>query len=354
MKTKLSFHLPIFLLSLFGLVAVFSLIPQRLLAQLLFLIIGFGFYFYFQNQDSALFVNLGPYLYLLALFLLVFTLIFGQHIRGSVRWLTFGSFRFQASELVKPLLILSYANFMTRWPPTKLRHILINILLGALPIGLIFLEPDLGTAIIHFLIWFTMLFLAGLPVFFLFFFFLIFVIFGGLAPHLLQPYQLERLMTFLEPQRDPLGAGYNVIQAMITVGSGKFWGQGLGRGTQAQLHFLPERHTDFVFASLAEEFGFLGVIALMGSFVWLLFNLLNLSRHQLNSAYQLVIGGIFAYLFSQASLNLAMNLGLAPVTGVTLPLISYGGSSLLATLISLGIAASIMNKIHAQADLEIK
>ncbi len=354
MLTKLHFHLPIISLSILGLVVIFSVAPNQFISQLIFVLIGLGLYFYLQRQDTAIFANLGPYFYVFSLILLGATLIFGQNIRGATRWLTLGSFRLQTSEIAKPLLIMSYANFLSRWKPINFKNILLNAILAFIPIFLIFLQPDLGTATIHFFIWLTMLFVAGLPTVYIFLIGLFLAIGVYLAPHLLHPYQLERLLTFLEPQRDPLGTGYNVIQATITIGSGRLWGRGLGRGTQAKLHFLPERHTDFVFASLAEEFGFLGVVFLFGLFGWLILHLLAICRQALNPTSKLIIIGSFAYLFFQTSLNLAMNLGLAPVTGVTLPLISYGGSSLLATYITLGIAISSLNRLQSKPSLEIK
>ncbi len=354
MPTKINFHLVVILLSLFGSLVIFSLVPQKIVSQLFFLALGFGFYFYLQKQDPAIFLNLGPFLYLLSLGLLLLTLFFGHNIRGASRWLIIGQFHLQVSELIKPFLILSYANFFRRWPPLNFKNIVINGCLALLPIGLIFIQPDLGTAIVHFLIWFFMLYLAGLPKSYLGLSFVFLGLLIYLTPHFLKPYQLTRLLTFLEPQRDPLGAGYNVIQATITVGSGRLWGRGFGRGTQAKLHFLPERHTDFIFSSLAEEFGFIGVLLLLALFAWLFFNLLKVILLQNNSMYKLILVGTFSYLFFQAGLNMAMNLGIAPVTGVTLPLISYGGSSLLATLISLGVAVSTLNRLHLKPDLEIK
>ncbi len=354
MNSKLSFTLILILLVLLGSFVVFSVAPHKIVSHLLFLLLGFGLYFYFSRQPTAVFSNLGPYFYLFSLLLLVLTLVLGKNIRGATRWLVIGSFRFQSSELVKPLLIASYANFMTKWKPVNLKNILINALLAGLPIFLIFLQPDLGTALIHIFIWFTMLFLAGIPTLYLLLSFGLAGLAFSLSPYLLKPYQLERLLTFINPERDPLGAGYNVIQATITIGSGRLFGRGLGGNTQTKLHFLPERHTDFIFASLAEELGFLGVSFLFGLLYLLFTALLKFLFHQPNFTHKLILGGVFAYLFIQSILNVAMNLGIAPVTGVTLPLISYGGSSLLAIFMALGMAVSTLNTLHSKPELEIK
>ena len=354
MTTKSFFTLTLIFFTFLGNLIIFSIVPDKLSQQLLFSLIGLALYFYLSRQDMTVFSNLGPFFYFLSLLLLIITLVFGQNVRGATRWLNFGSFSFQSSEIIKPFLIFSYAHFLTRWPPNRFKHLLINLFLAALPILLIFLQPDLGTALIHFFIWFAMLFLSGLPLVYLFIFGLVSSLSLYFAPHFLHPYQLQRLLTFLDPQRDPLGAGYNVIQATIAIGSGRLFGRGLGRGTQAKLHFLPERHTDFIFASLGEELGFLGVAFLFYLFFLLFVQLFSLLRHQSDQPNRLIIGGVFAYLFFQSSLNIAMNLGLTPVTGVTLPLISYGGSSLLATFIALGVVAAGFQRQTFNPHLEIK
>ncbi len=354
MRRNLAFHLTLLLIPLLGLLTLFSVAPNKVPQQATFTLFGFLAYLYLSRQDPAIYKNLGPAFYLLSLLLLTATFIFGKDVRGAVRWINLGSFRLQTSELAKPLLIVGYANFLSRWQPFNLRHLFINLFLALLPISLIFFQPDLGTAVVHLIIWFSMVFVAGIPLLAVLLATFIPPFLFKLAPHFLQDYQLKRLTTFLNPTQDPLGAGYNVIQATIAIGSGGIFGKGLGRGTQSRLRFLPERHTDFIFASLAEEFGLLGAAALILLFTFFLFKIFTFLTHHQDFTSKLILTGTFTYLFLQTFLNIAMNLGIAPVTGVTLPLVSYGGSSIIATYLALGIAVSTTNELHPQASLEIK
>ena len=157
----------------------------------------------------------------------------------------------------------------------------------------------------------------------------------------LKDYQRARVLSFLNPYSDPLGTGYNVIQAVISVGSGKFFGRGLGRGTQSHLYFLPERHSDFIFASLAEELGFLGASLLLVFYFLLLFQILKIAKNAADDFGFLIVTGVFSHLSFQILVNIGMNLGLLPITGITLPLVSTGGSSLLATMVSLGLVENV-------------
>lgn len=342
------------LLSLMSLLVLFSIAPDKLPQQATFLLIGFVLFRYLAGQNTSLYKNTGPVLYATALIVLLATLLFGESVRGSTRWLNLFGTSIQTSELIKPLLIISYADFLTRWQPTTMKNIARNAVLAAIPILLIFVQPDLGTALVHTAIWIVMTIIAGLPLWA--------GAIGGVAialatkllPNILKEYQKQRLSAFLNPNTDPLGAGYNVIQSMIAIGSGRLFGKGLGRGTQSQLQFLPERQTDFIFASLAEEFGFLGAGAVIALYSYMLVLLLRaVTRHE-NMQGKLLATGAFTYLFFQGFLNIAMNLGIAPVTGITLPLVSAGGSSILATYAALGIATAVMNETAQEAEMEIK
>ena len=339
-------------LSLFMLASVS---PDRLVQQAVMLAVGLGIILYLSRQDSSIFFAFAPLGYVLSILLLLFTFIFGATIRGSARWIMLGTFQLQTGELAKPLLILAFAYFLEKYPPRSVRHLLLNFALFLLPTWLIFQQPDLGTALVITTIWGLQLFLAGVS-------WWVVGITGAFSaltlrflPQLLRPYQLDRLRSFLDPYHDPLGAGYNVIQSIIAIGSGGLWGKGLGHGTQSHLRFLPERHTDFAFASLAEELGLLGslvVILILGA---LLFRLLTVLTHAPSSRTRIILAGVFASLFFQSVINIGMNLGVAPVTGVTLPLISYGGSSILAVSLTLGIALSVIRTSNSgRSLLEIK
>lgn len=352
-KLDLSIILSYLLAGSLSLAMLFSISPDRLPQQALLLGIGLVLVIYLGAQDHAVYVALAPYLYLATLILLGSTYFFGESVRGSLRWIPLGSFQLQTSELVKPFLALFFAHYFTLNPVRDLRSLFASLLYFLPPFLLVFFQPDLGTSLVLASIYLSMLFVSGLPRIFLFVGSSLLVGLALLSPYFLAPYQLARLESFIDPSRDPLGSGYNVIQSTIAVGSGGFWGKGLGHGTQSHLKFLPERHTDFMFASLAEELGFLGLLSTLVIFYVLFARLLGVAQKN-PGAGRLVLSGLACYLMFQAFINIGMNLGIAPVTGVTLPLISYGGSSILGVAISLGIASSFTRNSSVASPLEIR
>lgn len=342
------------LASSLSLVILTSISPGRLSQQALMFGIGFIILIYLARQDSVIYKSLGPVCYVIAILLLVATFVFGSSIRGSTRWIGIGTFQLQGGELAKPLLVLAFAYFMKLFPPKTLRNVLINCVLFAIPTLLIFKQPDLGTALVVSSIWVAQMFVAGLS-----YWYIAGVSVAGLLaieslPKFLHDYQIKRLETFIDPFRDPLGSGYNVIQSIIAVGSGGIFGKGLGHGTQSHLSFLPERHTDFIFASLTEELGMIGSITVILVLGGLLYRLLSLLTHTRSGSSRLIYTGIFSYLAFQTFVNIGMNIGVAPVTGVTLPLLSYGGSSILATAITLGLASSCARADRIHTLIEIR
>ncbi len=337
-----------------SLVVLTSISPERVGQQALMFGLGLLLFIYLSHQDSAIYKTFAPAGYLLALLLLIATVVFGSTVRGSTRWIALGSFQLQAGEFVKPLLVLSFAYFLHLYPPKNLKNILLNLALFAVPAILVFKQPDLGTTLVISSIWLSQLFVSGLSYWLVAAGLSASLLFLKFLPGLLHDYQLKRLETFVDPFRDPLGAGYNVIQSVIAVGSGGILGKGLGHGTQSHLRFLPERHTDFIFASLAEELGIVGSILVIFCLGGLLYRLLTLATCAHSTSSRLIYVGIFSYLAFQVFINIGMNIGIAPVTGVTLPLISYGGSSVLATAITLGIAASCVRSDRTRALIEIK
>ena len=337
-----------------SLLVLTSISPGRLAQQALMFGIGLIFFIYLSKQDSSIYKALGPVCYGVAILLLVATFIFGSSIRGSTRWISLAGFQLQGGELVKPLLVLAFAYFIKLFPPKTFKNITLNFVLFVIPVFLIFKQPDLGTALVVSSIWAAQMFVAGLSYWYI----------GGVGalgllaleslPKFLHDYQIRRLETFIDPFRDPLGSGYNVIQSIIAVGSGGIFGKGLGRGTQSHLSFLPERHTDFIFASLTEELGIIGSIFVILVLGGLLLRLLSLLTHTRSSSSRLIYVGIFSYLAFQTFVNIGMNIGVAPVTGVTLPLLSYGGSSVLATAITLGLASSCARDDKNHTLIEIR
>lgn len=336
--------LPAGLLSLLGLLVVFSAAPQEVAQQAIFLGVGVGLFFLVSRLDSSFWTSLAPIWYVLSLLLLAATFVFGVVSRGSTRWLDLGVFRFQPSELAKPFWALAFAWILGTRDPRSGRTLGLLIVSFLLPFVLIFRQPDLGSALVLGSLWLGILLagrislkllgplvlgaLVGLPIFW----------------SLLQPYQQVRIQTFLNPQLDPLGSSYNQIQATIAIGAGGFLGKGLGRGSQAQLEFLPEHQTDFVFATFAEEFGFVGSLGLLVLYAVLFFHLLRLAEKTNEPIRHLAIMGIFTYLWFQAAAHIGINLGLLPVTGITLPFLSVGGSSLIASWLSLGVVQALTGK----------
>lgn len=285
--------------------------------------------------------------YFFSLLLLVAVLIFGRTIRGTRGWFVFGGFSFQPVELVKATLIFilaySISNFGRRFERPLYFFGTLFITLTA--IVLTMMQPDLGSAVLLGTIWFAMMFLTSARKWYIFSFIGSGIIFAVVAWFfLLHPYQKDRVLTFVDPNHDPLGAGYNTTQAIIAVGSGKFFGKGLGFGSQSQMRFLPEAQTDFVFSVIGEEMGFAGVTIMLILFAVLLWRLLVLANKSDDDFTSVVASGIAVLIGSQLFINIGANLGLLPVTGVTLPFVSYGGSSLIINLVLIGVAESMVVK----------
>lgn len=282
--------------------------------------------------------------------------LFGALVRGTVSRLQIFGVQVQPSEFMRIGLIIALAALASRLPIQKFRSVMLTGLIVALPVGLILLEPDLGVAGLLIAVWFGMLLFLGLSWRWV----IVLLLLGSLisvgAWHWgLADYQKDRLRTFLEPSRDPLGAGYNVTQSIVALGSGGFLGRGLGHGPQSQLKFLPERHTDFILASIGEELGFLGIALVIGLYTILLWRILVQVRSSEDPFIRLYCVGVFIILLVSFTVSAGMNMGLVPVTGIPLPLVSFGGSSLVTTCVLLGILQSMRahGKWTSSAPLEI-
>lgn len=340
------------IIGIFSLFLLLGLVPRLFLSQLIFWVLGFGLFFLLSLIEFRTYKGLTWLFYGVSLFLLILTFALGEVSRGAVRWIQIGQFTIQFSEIVKPFLLIFFAFFLASWD-IRLSRLFVSFLLFLIPAFLIFKQPDLGSTLIlgtallgilFFSLSFIRLLVIGLGS----------LIFLPLFWFLLANYQKQRVLTFLNPNADPLGAGYNLIQAMISVGSGQIVGRGLGRGTQSHLAFLPEQHTDFIFAAFAEEMGLVGCLLLLGLYVLLLWRVLKIAKGAKEDPERLFCAGVFLMLLFQIFVNVGMNLGLVPITGVTLPLFSYGGSSLLATMICLGVIESIAKHQKKQEFIEIK
>ena len=288
-------------------------------------------------------------LYASALVLLGLLLLFGPVISGVRSWINFGAFSFQPVDLAKIILILTLAKYFSRRhiEIAHYRHIIVSAVYTLIPLGLVLIQPDLGSAAIVFLIWFGLVLVSGISRRHI-----IIVLTVGVVSALvawffiLAPYQKDRILTFVDPLRDVQGSGYNAFQSMIAIGSGEIMGKGIGFGTQSRLEFLPEYQTDFVFAAFAEEWGFLGAILLFGLFLFIIWRVLQIAMAGASNFEVLFGVGIAVMLMSHIIINVGMNTGLLPVTGITLPFLSYGGSHLIIEFLGLGMLMGMRRYSH--------
>ena len=312
--------------------------------QLLYAFLGIFLFIFFSYFDYKLVSKAATGLYLFLVLSLALVLKFGTLTLGARRWFNLGLFNLQPSEFAKLILILLLARFFAsrRGQIKNWQNLILSIVYALIPVLLVSRQPDLGSAIVLLGIWFGMLLVSNVQKKVFIYLFIAFLVLGGITwRYTLKDYQKHRVETFIDPQLDPQGRGYNVQQAIIAVGSGGLTGTGLGKGLQSQLKFLPERQTDFVFASAAEELGLIGTLLILALYVVLLLRLLDIYKKTQDDTGRFLAAGIFFMIFVQAFINIGMNIGVLPVTGIPLPLISYGGSSLLTTAISLGIAESV-------------
>ena len=341
---KTTFHFDwiglILLLCLFslGLFLLLTLSITLFWQQLFFVIVGITLLVFVSKLDPVVLWWFAPFGYVAGCLLLALS-YFGPTIRGATRWILIFGVQIQPSELAKPLFLLAFAYFMHKYSPRNLRNVPLHVGLFLVPFILVYRQPDLGTGIIYGLSWLSMMLAGGLSVGAV----VAAVVAGAISLpflwSLLLPYQKDRIITFLDPAHDPAGAGYNALQAMIAVGSGQWIGRGLGRGTQSHLRFLPEYHTDFMFASLIEELGFLGGLLLLTLYALLLIRIITpLMKHATAQVgFFTFTLGLFSMLMTQIFINAAMNMGLVPITCITLPFISYGGSSILSLALLFGL-----------------
>ena len=297
--------------------------------------------------DYRIWAQFGSFLHLGAIFLLILVLFIGTGGPGSPveRWLQVGPIFLQPSEFAKLTLVLSLAHYFRegqRIGRLGIKELIWPSLLMLVPLLLILRQPDLGTALLLLIVFMPMIFLAGLKLWVL----LASIVLGlcslPIAWHfVLKPYQQERVLTFLDPTRDPLGAGYHIIQSKIAVGNGGIWGQGVGGGTQGQLNFLPAHHTDFIFSVFAEEWGFVGTLTVLLLFMALIFWSLGHILNTQDRVSAMLTVGVVTILTSHVLINIGMTIGLMPVVGVPLPFFSYGGSAMLSQMFGIGLLLNV-------------
>ena len=336
----------LFLLSTLGLFFLYSASNADIalvLKQSAYVALGFLIMIGVSQADPDLFRRTSALFLIFSIFLLAITFLFGPEINGAQRWVRIGSFSFQSSELLKLSLPIFIANFLfDKRLPIQPKEIVVTLSIIILAFILVARQPDLGTGLIVALSGLFVLFLSGLSWSFIGGLFAILVICSPLIWNvLLQPFQQQRIATLFNPESDPFGAGWNIIQSKIAIGSGGIFGKGFGEGSQTQLNFLPETKTDFIFSVIGEEFGFLGVFLLLSLYFFILMRCLYLALSARDRFCRLVIGGISLTFAANLIINLSMVVGLLPVVGMPLPFISKGGSSLISLFFAFGIITSM-------------
>jgi rod shape determining protein RodA len=349
----LGIFIPVLILSLLSLVTLYSLNPDFFRGQFILLLVSIAAFFFFSQTDINILKMYAKPIYIFSIIVLAVVLIIGIEARGAVRWVEFLGFRIQFSEIVKPFLAVSMAAYLSQIRNFNLREF-VKILLFLSPIFiLINLQPDLGNALIYGLVVILTLLFIGFPFKYFVGIFLLGVVSFPFVFNLLHDYQKQRLLTFINPSADPLGTSYNAIQSTIAVGAGMFSGKGIGLGTQSGLRFLPERQTDFIFASISEQLGFIGVTILFISFIYLFYKIFYYITNSENHFQKVFLSIFFFLILVQLFLNVGMNVGIMPIVGITLPFVSYGGSSLLSNFIFLGLLASISKSYKKREVLSI-
>jgi rod shape determining protein RodA len=324
-----------------GLMTLYSTSRADFHRQLVWLALGAIVYFVVSAVDYSVLPRVAPWLYGLCLAGLLGVAVIGHASHGAQRWVSLGGVPVQPSELCKLALVLGLAHLLAGERGVSWRTFLLSAAMLAPAVLLIGAQPDLATAMLLVVIWLGLLFLAGAPRLQLASIGLAVGLVVPLLPRLLRGYQRQRLEIFLDPGRDPLGAGYHLLQARLAVGSGGIFGTGWLHGAQGQLGYVPERTTDFVFAVYAEQFGLVGCALLLGLFGWLALRLAQAAAHAPDRFGFLLASGVLVMLGAELIQNVGMNVGLTPVAGIPLPLVSYGGSALLTTLAALGIVQSV-------------
>lgn len=339
--------LPVLFIKLFGLINLFGIRPDLTLRHVVFILIGIAAFFAVKiTKLNTKFLRLNTtFFYWIFIILLVIVHFVGLEVKGSQRWIYLFGIQFQPSEFFKVFFVIFLANILAKYQPyTQKNTIFLKTLAFTLiPFFLIFRQPDLGSAVVIFATFFVMVMLSPIPKKHILSFFTILVVLMPLIWFVLHDYQRDRITGFINPEGTESSTTYNITQAIIAIGSGTWFGRGLGHGKQSNLYFLPEYHTDFVFSSFVEQFGFVGgailILLFIAFFIFLFLRILhffNQKDEQGKFSYYYIVG-FSAFILTQTCINIGMNLGMLPITGITLPFVSYGGSSLLTLLIALAL-----------------
>lgn len=345
---------PVVILVTVSLTTLASIDVSYFQSQAVALVVGLVAFFFFSQINIDAVKQFRNSIYIISIILLGIVLLMGIESRGAVRWVEILGVRIQFSEVLKPFLALSYASFIAdnRHPSLKS---FFSILFLTLPIVLLIVwQPDLGSGLIYAFVALLTLLVSGFPFRWFVIVLIPFILASPLIMSQLHEYQRQRILTFLNPTADPLGTSYNSIQAIIAVGSGSFFGKGLSEGTQSGLKFLPEKHTDFIFATIAEGLGFVGVVIIIAALFLLCYRSYIIFKNANDFFTKIFTASCFGFLFVPFFINIAMNIGYLPIVGVTLPFVSYGGSSLLSSFIFLGFLSAVSVGQRKKDILQIK
>jgi rod shape determining protein RodA len=341
--SNFGYLLPIFFLITCSVLILNSIAKYLFPTYFLYIIASIFLFITFSQIDFDILTIFYIHFYIFSIILLATTLIIGQVTRGAIRWIPIGPFTVQTTEIVRPFLLIFFAKFITE-KEMNLKRFLFGILLISIPFILIWFQPSLGVAILTLIGFIGCVLSSGINKKIIIAVVLLSIVALPLIWTLLAPYQKVRITSLLSGAKDSTGASYNSIESMISVGSGGLNGRGLGQGIQTQLAFLPERHTDFIFASIAEEMGFIGASLVLITFFFILYRIIIISETAQTHAARTFAIGVFLTLFVQVSVHTGMNMGLLPITGLPFPLVSAGGSSLIATMTTLGILMGIKRR----------
>ena len=317
--------------------------------HLLRLLVFFGMFLVLSFVRITFWYKNAYFFYAICVSLLFITLFFGLMASGSRRWLDLYFLNLQPSEIMKIAIIVCFARYYHRIQTAEIQNykfILVPLILLLIPCYLVLQQPDLGTSILIAGTGVIIIWLAGLNIKYFVYSTLLLIVSLPFAVSLLKPYQKSRILTFFNPDRDPLGAGYQIIQSKIAIGSGGFFGKGFLKGTQSYLEFLPEKHTDFIFTLFSEEFGFIGSIMLLLLYILLIYRIISIGFYAKSFFSKLFCFGFASAIFLYIFVNISMVLGLLPIVGAPLPIMSYGGSSMLSIMLGLSIVMSC--KIYSQ------
>lgn len=320
--------------------------------QLIFIVIGLVVMFAFSKIGYQTLKARATAIYFFTLIILLIVLIFGRTIRGTAGWIGVGSFHIQPVEIAKLSLIIFLASFISqkKMELEETGRLIASLVLSGVMIFLVIKQPDFGSAMVLIGIWLGTTLVSGISRKKIILMILLGISISFVGWFKLEPYQKDRVLSLVHPENiDPRGAGYNVIQSMIAVGSGGLTGKGIGHGSQSQLNFLPEKHTDFIFASIAEELGLFGSLLVLGLYLLIFYRMRIIAINAPDNFSYLVAVGIMVMFFVQILENIGMNIGVMPVTGIPLPFLSYGGSSLITVLASIGI----LNNIHSHKEMMV-